>query len=614
HVQEVYVTQYKTNTRSETVAGVTNAQRVATYTINNTPYMSKLFRSNSSNGFDEVFTAATGGFLLDSVLNADPQKGRIKLRLANDVFSGGAPFTKGKEYYFSITSATVNNMAISKSAADSTVFIDSSGNAFEEFESPIFTVVFNEDEYSPALGDVDANHSGYSNGAVKFMPIDTKSLTGDDYKVEFFKDTKGVGLYTPYWRLTDKTTGRVLIDSSKVYNYDTTNYTGKTTDGFIVKVKPVSAAYDETDVFYSNSRHWFKEFNETRGTGIFYLGTDIAQAKTNDLRVISSKATTADKLKDIKLKFGKTGKAYRYISGYKGTVATRKNFAVYAAGLVSTDTSYKMQQKGFVDVPFTAWGKDPVTGQEKQLAVGFIERASILGGTPDGVWNPKDSLLQSGELILIFDKDYSNDSSTVYTGTAGNWADVFVGYAATGLSSSDSAIARSPWFNTLYAVGFERKYTDSTFVDGDVLSIPMTVFPYSSNDVFEFSTKKQGVLTESERRDLFNKITVFPNPLFAYNPATSYNGGNTDEPFVTFSNLPTEVTVKVYTLSGTLVRTLRTSNKSVPTSPFLKWNLQNENGLRVASGMYLATIDCPGFGQKVLKFAIIMPQKQIQKY
>ena len=39
--------------------------------------------------------------------------------------------------------------------------------------------------------------------------------------------------------------------------------------------------------------------------------------------------------------------------------------------------------------------------------------------------------------------------------------------------------------------------------------------------------------------------------------------------------------------------------------------LENENGIRVASGMFIAVIQSPGLGQKVLKFAIIMPQKQV---
>ena len=51
-----------------------------------------------------------------------------------------------------------------------------------------------------------------------------------------------------------------------------------------------------------------------------------------------------------------------------------------------------------------------------------------------------------------------------------------------------------------------------------------------------------------------------------------------------------------------------------PDSPFLNWDLLNESGLRVASGMYIAIVSSPIYGDKTLKFAIIMPQKQINRF
>jgi hypothetical protein len=78
--------------------------------------------------------------------------------------------------------------------------------------------------------------------------------------------------------------------------------------------------------------------------------------------------------------------------------------------------------------------------------------------------------------------------------------------------------------------------------------------------------------------------------------------------------LPEEVTIKIYSLSGVLLRTLRTEDKESAGSTFLKWDLLNESELRVASGMYIALVESPGFGQKILKLAIIMPQKQLQRF
>jgi hypothetical protein len=149
------------------------------------------------------------------------------------------------------------------------------------------------------------------------------------------------------------------------------------------------------------------------------------------------------------------------------------------------------------------------------------------------------------------------------------------------------------------------------YTAGDKIIIPVQNYPYTEDDVFQFTTKKQGALTADEEKQLWDKVNVFPNPLFGFNPLTSYDSnGYPDEPFVTFSNLPNDVTVKIYSLSGSLLRTLVKESST----PFLRWDLKNESQLRVASGMYLAIVTSPKFGDKVLKFAIIMPQKQIQRY
>ncbi len=129
-----------------------------------------------------------------------------------------------------------------------------------------------------------------------------------------------------------------------------------------------------------------------------------------------------------------------------------------------------------------------------------------------------------------------------------------------------------------------------------------------------FKLQQGGGLTEDEERALFNTVNVYPNPLYGFNVATSYTNSPSDEPFVTFSNLPDEITVRVYSLSGQLLRTLTQDDKSSPTSPFIRWDLLNESGLRVASGLYLAIISSPKYGEKVLKFTIIMPEKQILKF
>ena len=201
----------------------------------------------------------------------------------------------------------------------------------------------------------------------------------------------------------------------------------------------------------------------------------------------------------------------------------------------------------------------------------------------------------------------------------GAWADLRGGNnykipATVNISNSDRKISASPYLNTLYVLGVENKDNGSNFTSGDRFVIPVETYPYTPEDVFEFKTSQGGALTYDEQKSLFDKVNVYPNPLYGYNVATSYTNSAADDPFVTFTNLPEEVTIKIYTLSGSLIRTLTNFDKSSVTSPFLKWDLQNESGLRVASGLYIAIVSSQKFGEKILKFSIIMPQKQIPRY
>ena len=167
----------------------------------------------------------------------------------------------------------------------------------------------------------------------------------------------------------------------------------------------------------------------------------------------------------------------------------------------------------------------------------------------------------------------------------------------------------------MYVVGLAKPKENPGVTPTGTFYIPVTTYPYTGADQFTFKTKLKGELSEADKKALFDKINVYPNPMFGFNPATSYSNSAPDEPFITFTNLPPEdVTLRIYTLSGTLIRTLTTADKSNLTSPFLQWNLRNEDGLRAASGLYLAIVTVKGYGDKVLKFTIIMPQKQINRF
>ncbi len=635
---------YKTNATVPTVNGQQNSEIIATYDLNN--FIQDVYKEDGqTGGIELLYPKSTNQ--LDSLTYSDPSTGRIRLRITQDPFTGGN-LVKGKPYYFAITSYALNYEGL-RLKSDPTKPIGTSGDYYlskdaltaeSENIAKITKVIMGADLYSPPQDFVDAEKSsGGSSGKLQYDVVDKTALTGDKYAVTFTVDSS-TSNYSAFWNLKNLTTGQMLLDSANYFLYGKSETSYQPTDGFIVKLMPETPALG--NLTYELSNNWI----DTTITQYNYLNTDVAGATRilgigGNLSNLNGNYVKADRLRRIELRFGESGKAYRYLNGFIGNNnATQQRFFKYAEAVTAADTIGKGvvgewdaaagHAKGYVDVPFTAWLKDFATGEEKQLSVGFIEKRADLGGNPDGKWDPGTNLAFSGEYIFIFDTTYDANGGQrmlkggTYINSATDWADLNGAGVSKGafykipadapISATERKLAESPFFNTLYAVGIQRKNKSDFYSAGDKIVIDVSNYPYSPLDIYTFETKKNGDLTTEEEKTIFDKVNVFPNPLYGFNAATSYTNSSPDEPFVTFSNLPEEIIIKIYTLSGSLVRTLTTSDKSTAGSPFLQWNLQNESGLRVASGLYIAIVSSPKFGDKILKFSLILPQKQIQKF
>lgn len=630
-MQGFYVTAYRTNSEEAKIAGVDNSKVIANHSMKNFIY--GIYQKLSNGAVVVRFERSPEAYLIDSALHSNPDEGRIRVRIKEDVFNE-SPLVKGKEYYFAITTYTLNHKRIVHKSSyiygESGNYLDTTGTAIEEFKTSIIRVVYGTDHFNPpAEMGKGAKSSGFaSTGDIRYLIVNNSELTGDRYTVEFKSDTSRPR-YTASYSLKNNRTGEYLITDSRSYVFDTINYAGKVTEGFLLKVKYASPQLaDETRQQYlPEENRWFAPLSIVQSNGALYAGSDISGIASQIVGGRRSLIMKVNRLRAIEVRFGVPGKAYRYMNGYAGmTSFERTNSFRYAGGISPTDTlstrgGYMAKYgEGFVDVPFQVWVKDSVYGEERQLAVGFIEKsAKLTGGNPDGNWHPGTDVRYSLEGIIVFDAPYDPEGrQIIYTGGVfGNdhaWADL-KGYqfppGATDVTDEEKRIAASPLFNAMYVIGFNALTPSSTFTPGDIFRVPVVAYPFTDDDRYIFSTRKGGELSDEEKQDIFEKVNVFPNPLFAYNPATSYNRTHSpDEPFVTFSNLPEAVTIKIYTVSGSLIRTLTEDDKQEgASSPFLRWDLKNQNGSRVASGMYLAIVTAPGFGEKLLKFGVILPKK-----
>jgi len=121
--------------------------------------------------------------------------------------------------------------------------------------------------------------------------------------------------------------------------------------------------------------------------------------------------------------------------------------------------------------------------------------------------------------------------------------------------------------------------------------------------IYTFSSRGMGARNEDgaqAQKDL-ELIRVVPNPYYAY---SQYETSQVDKR-VKITNLPPKCTVSIFTLSGSLVRQFkRNIAEDIPGQGLtsLEWELTNQDGLPVGSGVYIIHIDAEELGEKVVKF------------
>ncbi|MBB4081012.1 hypothetical protein GGR28_003653 [Lewinella aquimaris] len=117
-------------------------------------------------------------------------------------------------------------------------------------------------------------------------------------------------------------------------------------------------------------------------------------------------------------------------------------------------------------------------------------------------------------------------------------------------------------------------------------------------------------LDEALTNRALDMINVVPNPYYGF----SVYEDSQFETNVKVTNLPAKATVTIYSLDGKFIRQynrdetaamLRGTNRPVgerQISPALEWDLKNQKGIPVASGVYLIHVNAPGYGERTLKF------------
>ena len=305
--------------------------------------------------------------------------------------------------------------------------------------------------------------------------------------------------------------------------------------------------------------------------------------------------TSLRKVKIVYTGYGNGQMAYRYLKNVAPIPAQDPVDPSFIPWVLYRWIGYPYQQLN--EVPFKIYEIDPYDGTpgDRQLNCAFVENNdSLLNGYDgkgriNGRWDPTTFTSGGFEMLYIFDSDYDTNVAS---------------YKTSNLFTQQST------FDIMYVWAPKSIGPSAAFAPGD----EFTIYPYTVTVpevapgyplFYEFTTKQAiiGSSTLAKSRGDLEKIRVVPNPYYGYNSSQT----STTDRFVTFRRLPERCTIKIYTLSGDLIRTLEKSN----TESTMRWNLRNLESIPVASGMYIALIDADVIGQRIIKLAIFTPEERL---
>ncbi len=488
-------------------------------------------------------------------------------------------------------------------------------------------------EYGSSIGDViSVTHvAGLSDGVMTPTVVDPLALTGHTYRITF-EDTIGIVIDTTIpdpinfpedtvfvstdiaWHLDDVTTGQRLV-SYEVNQTGDEDY--PIVDGFKISVqgpavpgvKPLDQYNTDDESLWgwnipfgtrrftwAEAGTWFESFRAPGGAlgwggpgDIFGFGTHDpvppGQLVTVELRLATVDIDGTFDPDDENVSY-----AYRYGRAFTAAPA-QPEFIPYMIN--TTDGGYRFQDFE-KSCPLSAWNMD--TDPPTRLAVAYLENNAEFG-LVDGKYWPAES-------------DWMSEVGVTNTDGTGprEWLWIILDdYSETPNPDYQGDCTGEPWVPVVYWLTVNRRGSDVPFSPGGTGEDGFTIIPAKINtagDVYEFTTTavSEDVATAAD----LDLIKAVPNPFYLigrYDP-------NPGSYAIKFHHLPQVCTISIYNLGGELVRVI---DKDDPDA-IATWDILTENGLPVASGIYIYVVDAPGIGTKIGKMAVFVEQEVLLIY
>jgi len=135
-----------------------------------------------------------------------------------------------------------------------------------------------------------------------------------------------------------------------------------------------------------------------------------------------------------------------------------------------------------------------------------------------------------------------------------------------------------------------------------------------TGDTFEFRAVPSGSAPGTIVKNDMKKILAVPNPYYAH---SQYELTQFDR-VMKFTNIPASrnVTIRIFNLSGDLVRTIRRSASAGDdmSRAEIVWDLHTDNRLPVGSGVYIYRIDVEGVGTKTDRLAVFIEKERLDNF
>jgi len=540
-------------------------QVVATYDVPSDGY-----------GIIEDLIVVNGERVKAPVVFGDDNTGLVRnMTVGTSSYTNGE-LIPGSPYYFAITA-----YGVAKLSTTTPAFLESVPNIVELIPGRVDI----DDNIPTKRGDFLEVTQVQGNGdASTFVEVvDPASLTGAVYEIvvdsTVVNDTTGAKDVS--FSIKNKTSNDLLYDKSREFEVSTSGLKVKegikvafsnigldSLKGGLSRVQKIDEIKGPNGVPILEPIDVYSQLNSTKKWTIIGKGT---KGKIS----LDVKKPVDDGLQYKTLEIRFTGTSPYYLSGYKtGT----------------PQTIFKKEDSlALGTLPFQIWdlGNDVTNpADDKRLVLKILDfsRKGLVTDSTKAIDDRKWTKLANGE----WEQVYAFDTTvTCFYGADGS------------LPPTSGPTLKDADFVLAFMV-----FKGDEPAAGTVLRVD-TYKPLAQGDVFSFTAPKANFNDKALAKKNLNKISVYPNPYFGSNNL------ETDKyrRFVRFTGLPKEAIIRIFSLSGVFINKLEKDGFD----QYVDWNLQNESGLPVASGIYIAYIDMPGVGTKTMKIAVIIEQQYIDR-